>query len=280
MEPQNVFQAFTYPTPSGFGQLPLKEGEKVILVTNDDGYMAKGINCLIESLRGLGRIFVVAPDSPRSGFSASFTAHSPIRLKRISDDGEVAVYACTGTPVDCVKLAFHRFFHDRKPDLVVSGINHGGNDSICVMYSGTMGAVFEACVVGVPAVGYSLLDVTGEADFSAAVAYTRSITADLLANPMPKGVVLNVNIPKTLDLKGVRVCRQGVGQWINEFHYIEGDENSDEAVFQVTGEYNDLEPDATDNDQYWMRMGYVSVVPESVDYTHHSHISTFKYLEK
>jgi len=280
MESKNVFQAFTYPEPSGFGQLSLKEGEKVILVTNDDGYLANGIKCLVESLRGLGRIFVVAPDSPRSGFSASFTAHAPIRLKKMNDDGEVTVYACSGTPVDCVKLAFHRFFHQRKPDLVISGINHGGNDSICVMYSGTMGAALEACAVGVPAIGYSLLDVTKEADFSAAVAYTRSITEEVLANPMPRGVVLNVNIPKSLDLKGVKVCRQGIGQWINEFHYVEGDENTDEAVFQVTGEYSYLEPEATDCDEYWLNNGYVTIVPNSVDYTDYGHLNTFKYLER
>ncbi|MCF0178746.1 MAG: 5'/3'-nucleotidase SurE [Bacteroidales bacterium] len=280
MENENLFQAFSYPEPSGFGQLDLKENEKVILVTNDDGYLSKGIKCLVKSLRGFGRIIVCAPDSPRSGFSSSFTVHCPISLKRISDDGEVAVYSCSGTPVDCVKLAFHRFFHHRLPNLVVSGINHGGNDSICVMYSGTMGAVLEACVVGVPAVGFSLLDISNDADFSAAVAYTHSITKTILESPMPKGVALNVNIPKTLEIKGARVCRQGDGQWIKEFHYVEGDENTDEAVFQVTGEYFNLEPDAIDTDEYWLEHGYVSIVPTSVDYTHHCHIETFKYLEQ
>ena len=133
------------PVASGFGQLPLDANRPAILVTNDDGYEAGGLVALVKALRGLGRIIVCAPDSPRSGYSASYTSSRPINLSLVSDDGEVAVYFCNGTPVDCVKIALHRFFHERKPDLVLSGINHGGNDSVCVMYSGTMGAVLEGC---------------------------------------------------------------------------------------------------------------------------------------
>lgn len=275
----NTFQAFTYPEADGYGQLELPEGKKVILVTNDDGYAAPGINHLVESLRGLGRIVVCAPDSPRSGFSASFTCTRPVTLQRLSDDGEVAIYACSGTPVDCVKLALHRFFSEREPDLIVSGINHGGNDSICVMYSGTMGAVLEGCVVGIPSVGYSILNHSPQADFSAAVKYTRKITEILLDQPMPNGVVLNINIPDTADIKGVRVCRQAEGKWIKEFHYREGDENSGVAEFQVTGEYVNTEPDSTDTDRYWLEHDYISVVPTHVDYTCHQHLQTFKHLE-
>ena len=279
MNNTNTFQAFTYPEADGYGQLPLPEGKKVILVTNDDGYAAPGINRLVESLRGLGRIIVCAPDSPRSGFSSSFTCTRPVTLQRLSDDGEVAVYACSGTPVDCVKLALHRFFDERKPDLIVSGINHGGNDSICVMYSGTMGAVLEGCVVGIPAVGYSILNHSQDADFSVAVNYTRSITERLLANPMPHGVVLNINIPAVDEIKGIRVCRQAEGMWIKEFHYREGDENTGVAEFQVTGEYVNTEPEATDTDRYWLEHDYISVVPTTVDYTHHDRLDTFRYLE-
>lgn len=276
----NTFQAFTYPEADGYGQLELSADKKVILVTNDDGYAASGINCLVESLRGLGRIIVCAPDSPRSGFSSSFTCTRPVTLQRLSDDGEVAVYACSGTPVDCVKLALHRFFSERQPDLIVSGINHGGNDSICVMYSGTMGAVLEGCVVGIPAVGYSILNHSPQADFSSAVKFTHDLTADLLFNPMPLGVVLNVNIPASLDIKGVRVCRQAEGKWVKEFHYRQGDENSDIAEFQVTGEYVNLEPNATDTDRYWLEHDYISVVPTHVDYTNHSRIDYFNYLQR
>ena len=277
---ENTFQAFTYPEADGYGQLELRDDEKVILVTNDDGYSALGINSLVESLCGLGRIIVCAPDSPRSGFSSSFTCTRPVSLTRLSDDGEVAVYACSGTPVDCVKLALHRFFDTRKPDLIVSGINHGGNDSICVMYSGTMGAVLEACAVGIPAVGFSLLNHSPKADFSASVIITRHIAQQLLENPMPKGVVLNVNIPDIEDIKGIRVCRQSAGVWIKEFHHLEGDENDGTAEFQVTGEYRNTEPDATDTDRYWLDHGYVSVVPSHVDYTSRQRFEDFKYLEE
>lgn len=276
---ENTFQAFTYPEADGFGQLPLPSDRPVILVTNDDGYQAAGINRLVESLRGLGRIIVCAPNSPRSGFSASFTCTRPVTLQRLSDDGEVAIYSCSGTPVDCVKLALHRFFCQRRPDLIVSGINHGGNDSICVMYSGTMGAVLEGCVVGVPSIGFSLLDHCPTADFSHAVAYTRQITAAVLAHPMPQGVVLNVNIPAVAEIKGVRVCRQAQGEWIKEFHHREGDEQEGVATFQVTGEYRNLEPEATDTDRYWLEHDYVSVVPTHVDYTCHKGFDYARVLE-
>lgn len=276
----NTFQAFTYPQADGFGQLPLAEGRPVILITNDDGYEAGGIRSLVESVRSLARIIVCAPDSPRSGFSASFTCTRPVSLKLINDDGEVAVYACSGTPVDCVKLALHRFFSKRKPDLVLSGINHGGNDSICVMYSGTMGAVLEGCAVGIPSVGFSLLNHDPKADFSYVTSVTHAITESLLTHPMPQGVSLNVNIPDTKTLHGIRVCRQAKGYWEKEFHFIEGDEYQDHALFQVTGVYVNAEPEATDTDRYWLEHDYVSVVPTTVDQTAYHHLQSFDYLEQ
>lgn len=276
---ENTFQAFTYPEADGYGQLPLPDDRPVILVTNDDGYVAGGITALVQSLRGLGRIVVCAPDSPRSGFSASFTCTRPVSLQRISDDGEVAIYACSGTPVDCVKLALHRLFSERKPDLLLSGINHGGNDSICVMYSGTMGAVLEGCAIGIPAIGYSLLNHNPKADFSAALPLVRSLTEQVLANPMPQGVVLNINIPDVAVLRGVRICRQARGYWEREFHYLEGDENESKSLFQVTGVYVNAEPEATDTDRYWLEHDYVSVVPTTVDQTAYGSMSDFQYLE-
>lgn len=276
---EGTFQAFTYPEADGYGQLPLPEDRPVILITNDDGYAARGINCLVECLRGLGRIIVCAPDSPRSGFSASFTCTHPVEFSRVSDDGEVAVYACSGTPVDCVKLALHRLFSERQPDLIVSGINHGGNESICVMYSGTMGAAFEGCVVGIPSIGFSLLDHRHEADFSPSLPYVRTIVEKALQQPLPVGVTLNVNIPSTKYLKGVRACRQADGRWEQEFHYLEGDENASKATFQVTGVYVNLEPDATDTDRYWLEHDYISVVPQHVDYTAHAILPTLTRFE-
>lgn len=270
-----------FPEPTGYGQIPEDpKGRKTILITNDDGYQAGGINSLINALRGLARLVVLAPDSPRSGFSASFTCTHPVTLRKISDDGDVLVFACSGTPVDCVKLALHRFFSEKQPDLLVSGINHGGNDSICIMYSGTMGAVLEGCVVGIPAVGFSLLDHRKEADFSYATPYIRQMVEQLLQHPMAQGVALNVNIPAGSSLQGVRVCRQAQGIWEKEFHYIEGNEYEAEAVFQVTGEYRNLEPAATDTDRYWLEHNYISVVPVGVDYTHHAQLQQFQYMEQ
>lgn len=277
---ENNFQAFTYPEADGFGQLPLPDGVPVILVTNDDGYAARGINALVDSLRGMGRIVVCAPDSPRSGFSASFTCTRPISLQLVSDDGEVAVYSCSGTPVDCVKLALHRFFSQRRPDILLSGINHGGNDSICVMYSGTMGAALEGCAVGLPSVGFSLLNHSPQADFSAVLPFVRTITQQVLDHPMPKGVVLNVNMPDVAQPKGVRICRQADGYWDKEYHYLEGDEQSGIARFQVTGVYVNREPDATDTDRYWLEHDYISAVPTTVDQTAVSHLGSFAYLER
>lgn len=275
----NTFQAFTYPEADGFGQVPLREGCPAILVTNDDGYLAGGITALVESLRGLGRIVVCAPDSPRSGFSASFTCTRPVSLKRISDDGEVAIYACSGTPVDCVKLALHRFFSQRKPDLVLSGINHGGNDSICVMYSGTMGAALEGSAVGIPSIGFSLLNHDSKADFSAVMPTIVSIVKRVLRKPMPRGVALNVNIPDVKQIKGIRICRQAEGYWDREFHYLSGDENEGQAQFQVTGVYVNAEAEAEDTDRYWLEHEYVSIVPTTVDQTAYRYLRDFDYLE-
>lgn len=276
----NILHSLSRPAASGFGQLPLEDGRPVVLVTNDDGYLAGGIKALAESLRGLARVVVCAPDSPRSGFSCSFTSSRPISLKRMSDDGEVAVYCCNGTPVDCVKIALHRLFHERKPDLLLSGINHGGNDSVCVMYSGTMGAVLEGCAASIPSVGFSLLNMSPTADFSYVLPVVKSITRQVIDNPMPRGVVLNVNIPDVKELKGIRVCRQADGYWESEYHYLEGDENTDMSLFQVTGTYVNNEPDATDTDRYWLGQDYVSVVPTTIDHTAFRHLERFRYLEK
>lgn len=276
---EGTFQAFTYPEADGYGQLPLPDDKPIILITNDDGYKARGIDNLIGCLRGLGHIVVCAPDSPRSGFSASFTCTHPVSLSLLSDDGDVLTFACSGTPVDCVKLALHRLFSKRKPDIILSGINHGGNDSICVMYSGTMGAVFEGCVVGVPSIGFSLLDHRHEADFSTSLPFVRKIVEFAINHPLETGICLNVNIPNATEIKGIRVCRQAVGCWEQEFHYLEGDEMMGTAQFQVTGVYVNQEPDADDTDRYWLEHDYISVVPQRVDYTSHASLMSLKCYE-
>lgn len=254
-----------------------EEKRPLILVTNDDGIEAKGIHSLVKALRGLGRVVVVAPDAPRSGHGCSFTCACPVVLQPVSDDGEVAVFKVSGTPVDCVKLAMHRLFSIRKPDLLVSGINHGANSSVCVVYSGTMGAVLEGCIVGIPSVGFSLCDHRADADFAPAVSYAREIVGKVLRHGMHRGVCLNINIPMTGHIKGVRVCRQADGYWRKEFELLR--EEVDKETFRVTGEYCNREPQADDTDEYYLSQGYISVVPTQVDLTAYHRIAAAKYLE-
>lgn len=255
------------------------EAEKrpVILVTNDDGVAARGIRCLVAALCGLGRIVVVAPDAPRSGHSCSFTATGPVVLRRVSDDGDVAVFSLSGTPVDCVKLAMHRFFARRRPDLVVSGINHGANSSVCVVYSGTMGAVIEGCIVGVPSIGFSLCDHREEADFGEAARIARRVTETVLRRGMARGTCLNVNIPAVAAVRGIRVCRQSDGCWIKEFVLL--NEDDDGATYRVTGEYRNREPAATDTDEHFLARGYATIVPTRFDLTAYGQLADAKHLE-
>ncbi len=248
----------------------------VILVTNDDGVTAKGIKSLVEALRGLGEIVVVAPDGPRSGQSGAITPNLPLRLKKVTAKEELTVYACNGTPVDCVKLALNQLL-DRKPDLIVSGINHGSNSAISILYSGTMGAVLEGCVVNVPSVGFSLCSFDQDADFASSAHYVRTIASDVLENGLSEGVCLNVNIPATEEIRGIKVCRQTNGYWAEE--YEKRIDPIGKEYFWLTGYFHNLEPEATDTDEWALREGYVSIVPCKVDMTAHHLISQYAYLE-
>ena len=191
----------------------------LILVTNDDGINAPGIRTLISIMKDIGDIVVVAPDSPQSGMGHAITINSTLHSSRITPkDSEITEYSCSGTPADCVKLAINELM-PRKPDLCVSGINHGSNSSINVIYSGTMSAAIEAGIEGVPAIGFSLLDYRWNADFEQSKNFISMITLNALNNGIPKGVVLNVNIPsvRKSDIKGVKICRQAMAYWIEEF---------------------------------------------------------------
>ena len=191
----------------------------LILVTNDDGINAPGIRTLISIMKDIGDIVVVAPDSPQSGMGHAITINSTLHSSRITPkDSEITEYSCSGTPADCVKLAINELM-PRKPDLCVSGINHGSNSSINVIYSGTMSAAIEAGIEGDPAIGFSLLDYRWNADFEQSKNFISMITLNALNNGIPKGVVLNVNIPsvRKSDIKGVKICRQAMAYWIEEF---------------------------------------------------------------
>lgn len=257
----------------------MSKNKPLILVTNDDGYFAKGINSLVESLVGLGEIVVVAPDGPRSGMSSAITSIHPIRYRVVKKEPSknVTIYACSGTPVDCVKLGISEIV-ERKPDLLVSGINHGSNASICVLYSGTMGAAIEGTLFNVPSIGFSLLDHESDANFSHTESIVRSISKEILEKGLATGICLNVNIPHSKDeLKGIKVSRQAKGQWVEEFKKSADGGNNE--VFWLTGRFNNYEPGNKDTDEWALANGYASIVPIQVDMTAQDHVEAMRSLE-
>ena len=219
----------------------------LFLITNDDGYGAKGIQTLIRVARELGDIVVMAPERNASALSHSLTSSRPLRVHTISEIEGSKVYLCDGTPVDCVKLCAENFC-PRRPDLVLSGINHGSNSSINVLYSATMGAVLEAAVSGLPAIGFSLLDFSPDADFEPMRRYVREMTSRVLAEGLPKGVCLNINFPKGGDYAGVKVCRMAYGTWYNETEQHHHSRGYD--YWWMIGHYRNDEPEAEDTDNW------------------------------
>ena len=252
----------------------------LILVTNDDGYNAPGINHLIEFVKEIAEVVVVAPDSPQSGMGHAITIDSTLEVHRLNLDGAykgLQAYTTSGTPADCVKLALHEIL-DRKPDLVVSGINHGANSSINVIYSGTMSAAIEAGVEGIPAIGFSLLDYSWGANFEACKSVVQTLVEEALDKGIPSGTVLNVNIPKTdgAAVKGMRVCRQAKANWKERFDKRVSP--SGKEYYWLTGDFILLD-EGEDTDIAALEAGYVSIVPIQFDLTaHHSmaHINSWK----
>ncbi len=236
----------------------------LLLLSNDDGFDSKGLKELIETLRPMADLIVVAPSGPRSGSSGAITSQVPLRCSLVSEEPGVTVYKCSGTPVDCVKLALNSFV-PRMPDMVIGGINHGDNSSVNVHYSGTMGVVIEGCLKGIPSVGFSLCNHDPDADFSATLPYVRLIVANVLAEGLPVGVCLNVNFPDVPDLKGVKVCRQTDGVWASEF--AERKHPHGDVYYWMTGVYVNNEPDAPDTDHWALDHGYVAITPTQIDMT-------------
>lgn len=247
--------------------------EKIILVTNDDGILAPGIHALVEAVRHLGRIVVVAPDKPQSGMGHAITLNEPLRLQSSQVFGDIEAYACSGTPVDCVKLAKDKVLH-RKPDLCVSGINHGSNSSINIIYSGTMSAAMEAGIEGIPAVGFSLLNYASDADFSAASHFARMIAEQVLSNGLPPATLLNVNIPylPVDQINGVRICRQAQAKWEEEYD-MRLDPHK-RPYYWLTGKFVNYDQ-GEDTDEWALTNGFVSVVPVQYDLTAHHAIAFF-----
>lgn len=250
----------------------------LILVTNDDGITAPGIRKLVEFMNEIGEVAVVAPDSPQSGKGHAITINSTLMVEEIKMEGPQRDFSCSGTPVDCVKLALDKVL-TRKPDLVVSGINHGSNSSINVIYSGTMSAAVEAGVEGLPAIGFSLLDYSFEANFDEAKDYIQSIVRKTLENPMPEGVVLNVNIPKLKkeEIKGIKICRQAKAKW--EENFDERTNPQGKKYYWLTGYFNNMDNGA-DADETALMDGYISIVPVKFDLTAHEYVEHFREIMK
>lgn len=242
----------------------------LILVSNDDGITSKGIRTLIEVMKELGEVVVVAPDSPQSGMGHAITIGDTLRLDPVDIFEGVTAYQCSGTPADCVKLAKHHVLKDRSPDLVVSGINHGSNSSISILYSGTMSAAMEGAIEGLPAIGFSLLDYGSDADFSHTTDYIRHIAREALEKGLPPNTCLNVNFPRRSEnpIKGIKICRQARAKWQEEF-----DERTDpngRRYFWLTGKFVNLDQ-GEDTDVHALEQNYISIVPSVFDLTaHHS----------
>ena len=242
--------------------------EPVILVTNDDGITAPGIRNLVEAVKDLGKVVVVAPDKPQSGMGHAITIGIPLRLNKVHFIEGVEAYQCTGTPVDCVKLAVDKVLH-HKPDICLSGINHGANHSINVIYSGTMSAAVEAAIESIPSIGFSLLDYSLDADFTASRKYARLIVEEMLQTPLDKHTVLNVNIPiaKVEDIKGVKICRQAYAKYEEDF--IERIDPHGRKYYWLTGEFVNFD-EGKDTDVWALANNYISVVPVQFDLTNYT----------
>ncbi|MEI6852649.1 MAG: 5'/3'-nucleotidase SurE [Bacteroidota bacterium] len=246
----------------------------LILITNDDSFSAPGIRYLIGVMREIGEVVVVAPDKPQSGMGHAITVSTPLRLQKIKTEKNYKEYFCNGTPVDCVKLAVDKVLH-RKPDLLVSGINHGSNASVNIIYSGTMSAVIEGAMGHIPSVGFSLNDYAYTADFSHTGTYIKSICKNILENGLPKNTCLNVNFPTKSDvaLKGVKICRQADAYWKEEFSERKDPHGRD--YYWMMGVFENLDK-GKDTDEWALKNNYVSIVPVHYDLTAHDSIPVIK----
>ncbi len=254
------------------------EEKPLILVTNDDGITAPGIRTLISIMNEIGDVVVVAPDTPQSGMGHAITLNNVLHCHPMSiNDGPQLEYSCSGTPADCVKMAKNELLN-RKPDLCVSGINHGSNSSVNILYSGTMSAAIEAGLEGIPAIGFSLLDFSWHADFRAAKDFIKKIALNVLLNGLPQGTVLNVNIPKLKsdEIKGIKICRQANGYWKETFEKRTNPMGKN--YYWLDGEFINQDK-GQDTDIWALENGYISVVPVKYDLTAHHAIQELNNWE-
>lgn len=239
----------------------------LILISNDDGVQAQGIQVLTALMQRLGDVIVVAPDGPRSASSCSISPITNIRISLLCDEPGKKVYKCSGTPTDCVKLALDGLLQVR-PDLVVSGINHGDNASVSLHYSGTVGAVLEACMKQVPGIAFSLKTKSQQCDFSPYEEVILQTASRVLQDGLPQDTLLNVNFPEVQALKGTRLCRIGRGRWMKEMEKV------GEGEYRLTGYFQNLEPEAEDTDYWALDHGYAAITPVQLDMTNYSFLNS------
>lgn len=255
----------------------MSEKRPLILVTNDDGYSSKGISELVKMARELGDVVVVAPDSVQSGKSNAITVEGFVRLNLRKSEPGLTVYSVTGTPVDCVKMALNQIL-ERKPDLLLSGINHGTNSSVSIAYSGTLGAAIEGALNGIPSAGVSLCSYDADADFSVAVKCAGQVARKILQAGNAGGICLNVNIPYVpeSEFKGMKMCRQSKGIW--KEHFVVNNDPHGHPYYWLTGGFVNHEPEALDTDEWALTNGYASIVPVNLDFTAYSQFEKLAYL--
>ena len=245
-----------------------------ILISNDDGFRAAGIQELAEAMLPYGDVTIVAPDGPRSGFSGAITTTQPLRLKHRHTTGSLEVYSCEGTPVDCVKLALNTIFADTRPDLVLSGINHGSNEGICVSYSGTLGAAREGCIYGIPSLAVSLDDTAWHPDFTDSIDYTKKVVELMQQTKLPHQTMLSLNVPKDKP-KGLKICPRTVGRFVEEF--VNSQDGRGKEIHWMTG-YQIPTDEADRGDWHYLREGWATLTPLQLDTTNHSYISELRSL--
>lgn len=245
-----------------------------ILISNDDGFRAAGIQELAEAMLPYGDVTIVAPDGPRSGFSGAITTTQPLRLKHRHTTGSLEVYSCEGTPVDCVKLALNTIFADTRPDIVLSGINHGSNEGICVSYSGTLGAAREGCIYGIPSLAVSLDDTAWHPDFTDSIDYTKKVVELMQQTKLPHQTMLSLNVPKDKP-KGLKICPMTVGRFVEEF--VNSQDGRGKEIHWMTG-YQIPTDEADRGDWHYLREGWATLTPLQLDTTNHSYISELRSL--
>ena len=253
----------------------IEKKRPLILITNDDGFRARGIRTLTAYLKDVADIVVFAPESPQSGMSSAITHISPLRYFLYKDEENVKTYICNGTPVDCVKLALNVL--DIKPDMVFAGINHGSNAAVSVIYSGTMGAAIEGCIFGLPSVGMSLCDFSNDADFSESGVIATKIALKIWEEGLPNGVCLNVNVPKG-EVKGIQIASQTKGKWTNE--YYKAKDGAERDVFWLRGYFDNWEEDNSETDEWALSNGYVAIVPVKINMTDYDLMKNLKHWEQ